>query len=195
MRAWEKAVLSVNVRGFTGGKAFRKYVCQHFLKEILYLFIVSCWHLNLLLLSVAEGKWWGFYHCLVSLAFTGWEKWSLALSSAHAPDVSSPWWLWLLCSCYSRDAEGAVWVREPLSPCTWDILALESFCTEKLENRLWLSEMSPAMCMQSVVVCCYRLLNFSWSLKWQFRNTEMEMKEGGVIICIFSVHLSLGICS
>lgn len=54
LRAWEKAVTSVS--GFTGGKAFRKYVCQHFLKETFYLFIVSRWHLNLLLLSVAEGK-------------------------------------------------------------------------------------------------------------------------------------------
>lgn len=86
MASWEhgkRLLQGVNVSAFTGGKAFRKYVCQHFLKEILYLFIVSCWHLNLLLLSVAEGRWWGFCRCLVSLAFTGWEKWSLALSSSH----------------------------------------------------------------------------------------------------------------
>lgn len=51
----KRLLQGVNVSGFTRGKALKKYVCQHFLKEILYLFIVSCWHLKLLLLPVAEG--------------------------------------------------------------------------------------------------------------------------------------------
>lgn len=153
---------------------------------------MSC-HSNLLLVSVAEGKRWGFCHCLVSLAFTGWEKWSLALSSSHTgsrrvfPLVT----LWLLHSCYCSRAGGAVWVWELLCLCKWDIVALGLFCTGRLENRLCLSEMSPAM----AVVCCYRFINFSWSLKWQCRNTEMERREGGVIICFFSLHFFLGICS
>lgn len=99
--------------------------------------------------------------------------------------------LWLLHSCYHRGAGGAVWVWEPLCPCTWDVVALGSFCTDRLENRLWLSEMLPAM----AVVCCYRFINFSWSLKWQCRNTEMKRREEGVIICLFSLHFFLGICS
>lgn len=83
---------------------------------------------------------------------------------------------------------------EPLCPCTWDIMALGSFCTERLQNRLWLSEMSPAM----AAVCCYKFINFSWSLKWQCRNTEMETRENRghymrIFFAFFLRHLLLAL--
>lgn len=106
-RAWEKACYKVIIFVVL----LEERLCQKvplltFVERSLLFVYCVLLALESPPLSVAEGKWWWLHQCLVSPAFTGWEKWSFTVSSslARSSPVFPLWCLWLLRSCCSRDA-------------------------------------------------------------------------------------------